>query len=118
MFQPALSHYCRMFTIIFYCIRMSLYIGAVYGNGVYFHVNASTSAKYCSPDTNGRCYMYCCQVLTGDYTNGKSGIVEPPIKDIDTHNLYHSVVDNIESPSMFVIFNDYQAYPQYLITFN
>ena len=76
------------------------------------------SAKYSTPDPNGFRYMYRCRVLTGDYTAGRNGIKEAPVKDINNQCWYHSVVDNVSSPSMFVIFNDNQAYPEYLITFN
>ena len=91
--------------------------GAVYGNGVYFAVKASASAKYCKPDSNGCCYMYRCKVLTGDFTIGRTGLIEPPVKDTSTQSFYHSVADKFKLPSMFVIFNDNQAYPEYLITF-
>ena len=90
--------------------------GAVYGDGVYFAVDASTSAKYCKPH-DGKRYMYYCKVLTGEYTIGKAGLKESPMKDVDTHEWFDSVVDNAESPTMFIIFNDTQAYPEYLVTF-
>lgn len=61
--------------------------------------------------------MYYCKVLTGEYTIGKAGLREPPIKDTENQVWFDSVVDNAESPSMFVIFSDTQAYPEYLITF-
>ncbi|XP_043101598.1 protein mono-ADP-ribosyltransferase PARP15 [Puntigrus tetrazona] len=32
-------------------------------------------------------------------------------------DLYDSVVDNMQNPTMFVVFHDCQAYPDYLITF-
>lgn len=101
--------------IICHCIH---YIGAVYGNGAYFAVDATMSAKYSNPDASGFRYMYRCEVLTGDYTVGRNGLNEAPIRDINTQSWYHSVVDDVTSPSMFVTFNDYQAYPEYLIIFN
>ena len=91
--------------------------GAVYGNGVYFAVDASTSAKYSAPDENGYRYMYYCRVLTGEYTLGMNGINDAPVKDFSQGTWYDSVVDRLASPTMFVIFNDMQAYPEYLIKF-
>ena len=42
----------------------------------------------------------------------------PPAKSPNNPNvLYDSVVDNIANPSIFVVFYDAQAYPEYLITF-
>ena len=90
--------------------------GAVFGDGVYFTVDANTAAKYCKPH-NGKRYIYYCRVLTGKYTIGKAGLKEPPIEDADNQVWFDSVVNNIESPSTFIVFSDTQAYPEYLITF-
>ena len=98
-------------TIICFCL------GAVYGDGVYFAVDAITSAKYCKPH-NGLRYMYYCRVLVGNYTVGKAGIVEPPVKNFNTLEWFDSVVDDTASPTIFVIFNDAQAIPEYLIKFS
>ena len=40
----------------------------------------------------------------------------PPISPSDPHTLYDSCVDNISSPSMYIVFERDQCYPQYLIT--
>ncbi|XP_010074343.1 PREDICTED: poly [ADP-ribose] polymerase 14-like [Pterocles gutturalis] len=93
---------------------------AVIGNGTYFAVDASYSAQdtYSIPDMNGRRYMYLARVLTGQYCAGSGGLITPPPKNpADPTDLYDSVVDNVNNPVMFVIFNDIQAYPEYLITF-
>ncbi|XP_045909324.1 poly(ADP-ribose) polymerase family member 14-related sequence 1 [Micropterus dolomieu] len=90
---------------------------AYYGNGTYFAVNASYSAHntYSKPNQNGEKCMYLCRVLTGDYTTGQQNMIVPPQKD--TGQKYDSVVDNVAKPSIFVIFHDSHAYPEYLITF-
>uniref|UniRef100_H2P9K0 Poly [ADP-ribose] polymerase n=1 Tax=Pongo abelii TaxID=9601 RepID=H2P9K0_PONAB len=91
-----------------------------YGKGTYLAVDASYSAKdtYSKPDSNGRKHMYVVQVLTGVFTKGCAGLVTPPPKN--PHNptdLFDSVTDNTQSPKLFVVFFDNQAYPEYLITF-
>ncbi|XP_053554016.1 protein mono-ADP-ribosyltransferase PARP14 [Bombina bombina] len=94
---------------------------AAIGNGTYFAVNASYSAHdtYSRPDQKGQKYMYLARVLTGVTTQGRSGMVAPPAKNPnDPTDLYDSVTDNTAQSSMFVIFNDIQAYPEYLITFS
>uniref|UniRef100_A0A8B9PA28 Poly [ADP-ribose] polymerase n=1 Tax=Apteryx owenii TaxID=8824 RepID=A0A8B9PA28_APTOW len=94
--------------------------GAMIGNGTYFAVEANYSAQdtYSRPDTNGKKYMYLARVLTGQYCAGSVGLITPPPKNpADPTDLYDSVVDNVNLPRMFVIFNDIQAYPEYLITF-
>ncbi|XP_040606787.1 protein mono-ADP-ribosyltransferase PARP14 isoform X1 [Mesocricetus auratus] len=91
-----------------------------YGKGTYFAVNASYSANdvYSKPDANGKKHMYYVRVLTGNYTNGNSSLIVPPSRDpYNPTDLYDTVVDNDQNPSIFVVFYDNQAYPEYLITF-
>lgn len=63
--------------------------------------------------------MYLCKVLTGEFVMGKNGMRVPPQKPsgASAHALYDSVVNNVQNPSMFIIFNDTQAYPDYLVAF-
>ncbi|KAG1971164.1 poly [ADP-ribose] polymerase [Pimephales promelas] len=92
--------------------------GAMYGNGSYFAVDPSYSARgYSKPDVKGHKRMYLARVLVGDFTQGIRGLPVPPAKSSNSADLYNSVTDNIHNPTMFVIFNDVQAYPEYLITF-
>ncbi|XP_069838587.1 protein mono-ADP-ribosyltransferase PARP14-like [Dendropsophus ebraccatus] len=92
---------------------------AMYGNGTYFAVDAQYSARgYSPPDANGQKHLYLARVLTGVFCMGQRGMVAPPAKNqSNTTDLYDSVTDNPASPSMFIIFNDIQAYPEYHITF-
>ena len=87
---------------------------------MYFAVNANYSAHdtYSRKDNQGHKRVYFCHVLTGEYTTGQTGMRVPPTKaGQQAHILYDSVVDNIGGPGMFIIFNDTQGYPAYLITF-
>ena len=62
--------------------------------------------------------MYLALVLVGEFTGGNSSILVPPAKDQqDKTILFDSVVDNTSNPRIFVVFNDPQAYPGYLIVF-
>ncbi|NXJ23476.1 PAR14 polymerase, partial [Dicrurus megarhynchus] len=93
---------------------------ANFGNGMYFAVNASYSAHdtYSKPDVNGRKYMYLARVLVGEYSQGIRGAITPSPKNAgNSVDLFDSSTDNVSQPSMFIIFNDIQAYPEYLITF-
>uniref|UniRef100_A0A8C2BU27 Poly [ADP-ribose] polymerase n=1 Tax=Cyprinus carpio TaxID=7962 RepID=A0A8C2BU27_CYPCA len=93
-------------------------ISAMYGNGTYFAVDPNYSAQgYSAPDAKGHKRMYLVRVLVGDFTQGKQGLPAPPAKSSNNADLYNSVTDNMTNPTMFVIFNDVQAYPEYLITF-
>lgn len=98
-----------------------LNVGAILGNGTYFAMEANYSAadQYSKPDTNGLKYMYLARVLTGQFCDGKKGMVAPPAKNpSNSTDLYDSVTNNVANPSIFAIFNDVQAYPEYLITFS
>jgi len=81
-------------------------------------VDPSYSAQgYSKPDVNGHKCMYLARVLVGDFTKGNQGLPVPPAKSPNSADLYNSVTDDINNPTMFVIFNDVQAYPEHLITF-
>ncbi|XP_040214270.1 LOW QUALITY PROTEIN: protein mono-ADP-ribosyltransferase PARP14-like [Rana temporaria] len=92
--------------------------GTAFGNGTYFAVNAQYSVGYARPDVNRERHMYLARVLTGLYCVGNQTIITPPAKNAaNPTDLYDSVTDNLQNPSMFVIFNDIQAYPEYHIVF-
>ncbi|XP_069564028.1 protein mono-ADP-ribosyltransferase PARP14-like [Brachyistius frenatus] len=92
---------------------------AMYGKGVYFAVDASYSATRYSPaDGSGLKRLYVACVLTGRYTVGNSSLKAAPPRGKDRTDCFDSVVDNQQQPTMFVIFHDDQAYPEYLITFS
>uniref|UniRef100_A0A8D3B322 Poly [ADP-ribose] polymerase n=1 Tax=Scophthalmus maximus TaxID=52904 RepID=A0A8D3B322_SCOMX len=93
--------------------------GAMFGNGSYFAVDPAYSAQgYAKPDASGHKRIYLSRVLVGDYTLGRGGLITPPSKgSVNAADLYDSVADNPANPTMFVVFNDIQAYPEYLITF-
>uniref|UniRef100_A0A3B3DQ84 Poly [ADP-ribose] polymerase n=1 Tax=Oryzias melastigma TaxID=30732 RepID=A0A3B3DQ84_ORYME len=91
-----------------------------YGEGTYFAVNASYSAQstYSKPGADGSQLMFVVRVLTGVYAQGQSGMKVPPPRNAQQPNeRCDSVVDNTSNPSMYVVFHDDQAYPDYLITF-
>lgn len=101
-------------------ILFSIFPATKYGEGVYFAVNANYSGDdtYSRPDSKGHKRMYLCKVLTGEFTVGQKGIRVPPAKPgQQSHILYDSVVNDVSKPEMFIIFNDTQGYPDYLITF-
>ncbi|NXT34959.1 PAR14 polymerase, partial [Pelecanoides urinatrix] len=92
---------------------------ANFGNGTYFAVNANYSANdtYSKPDANGKKYIYLARVLVGEYSRGIAGSITPAAKKASNPtDLFDSSTDNVNLPSMFIIFNDIQAYPEYLIT--
>lgn len=89
----------------------------VYGQGVYFAVNShySTHTTYSPPDLIGDRYIYQCKVLVGHAVTGNGNLRVLPAREGPI--LYDSATDNPKASNMFVIFNDTQAYPEYLVTF-
>ncbi|XP_071274308.1 protein mono-ADP-ribosyltransferase PARP10 isoform X4 [Agelaius tricolor] len=91
----------------------------LYGCGVYFAARAAISARdrYSPPSANGTKFIFVAKVLTGEFTAGQPGLQAPPLREGSVApRRFHSVVDDPRQPDIFVIFNDTQAYPQYLIT--
>ncbi|XP_052223868.1 protein mono-ADP-ribosyltransferase PARP14-like [Dreissena polymorpha] len=101
-----------------YCGKNATY----YGCGVYFAIKASYSTHdiYSKPDANGVKRMYYCSVLTGEYAKGDPEMrVPPPKPSGGKHALYDSVTNSLDlqDQKMFIIFNDTQAYPLFIISF-
>uniref|UniRef100_A0A6P8PXK2 Poly [ADP-ribose] polymerase n=1 Tax=Geotrypetes seraphini TaxID=260995 RepID=A0A6P8PXK2_GEOSA len=93
---------------------------STFGHGVYFAVNAeySSAKMYSKPNSDGFCTIIQARVLTGTYSLGHCDLrAAPPRNAYSGRDLFDSVVDKMESPSVFVIFHDTQAYPEYRITF-
>lgn len=90
-----------------------------YGQGVYFAVSSALSVmdQYSPPNADGYKFIFVSKVLTGDFTQGCHSMKTAPHKNTgDIPLRFDSVTDNISKPTMFVIFNDTQAFPEYLIT--
>ena len=89
-----------------------------FGQGTYFARDARYSAqdRYSQRDANNQKYIYMCKVLVGDSEVGDSTIIVPHQKP-NSSDIYDSTVDNVQNPSVVVIYHDAQAYPEYLITF-
>ncbi len=96
-----------------------MHAAANYGKGVYFAVEASYSAqdKYAVPDSSGLQYIFVCRMIVGEYTQGHQKMKTAPPLTADSKEVYDSLVDNINTPTIFVAMTDAQTYPEYLITF-
>ncbi|XP_010013672.1 PREDICTED: poly [ADP-ribose] polymerase 12-like, partial [Nestor notabilis] len=90
--------------------------GTLYGKGSYFARDASYSHSYCQPMVKNN-IMFVARVLVGDYVNGNTAYVRPPTKSADGLRFYDSCVDNETNPSIFVVFEKYQIYPEYTIEY-
>uniref|UniRef100_A0A8B8ELJ5 Poly [ADP-ribose] polymerase n=1 Tax=Crassostrea virginica TaxID=6565 RepID=A0A8B8ELJ5_CRAVI len=94
--------------------RLSGKNATVYGKGSYFAVSAKYSHNY----TKGPVHlMFRAKVLIGSYTAGKHDMTCPPNIPGEGHRRYDTCVDNVANPSIFVVFDRNQCYPEYLIAY-
>ncbi|RXM37027.1 Poly [ADP-ribose] polymerase 12 [Acipenser ruthenus] len=89
--------------------------GTLYGNGSYFARDAKYSHHYTGSSSSRA--MFVTRVLVGDFVQGDPEYLRPPSRDGTTSNFYDSCVDNPHDPSIFVVFEKDQVYPEYLIQY-
>uniref|UniRef100_A0A8C6YPA2 TCDD inducible poly(ADP-ribose) polymerase n=1 Tax=Nothoprocta perdicaria TaxID=30464 RepID=A0A8C6YPA2_NOTPE len=91
----------------------------MFGQGSYFARKASYSHNFSKRSPRGVHYMFLAKVLTGRYTVGNHTMRRPPPVNPGsiTSDLYDSCVDNYFEPQIFVIFNDDQSYPYFIIQY-
>ncbi|XP_071371283.1 protein mono-ADP-ribosyltransferase PARP12-like [Centroberyx affinis] len=89
--------------------------GTAFGKGSYFARDAKYSHSYTGQSDVKS--MFISRVLVGDFTRGSSDHLRPPSKDGGDTRFYDSCVDNIRNPSIFVVFEKHQIYPEYLLQY-
>ncbi|XP_048362582.1 protein mono-ADP-ribosyltransferase TIPARP [Sphaerodactylus townsendi] len=91
----------------------------MFGQGSYFARKASYSHNFAKRSPKGIHYMFLAKVLTGRYTVGNHTMRRPPPVNPGsvTSDLYDSCVDNYFEPQIFVLFNDDQSYPYFVIQY-
>uniref|UniRef100_A0A8C6UDR2 Poly [ADP-ribose] polymerase 12 n=1 Tax=Neogobius melanostomus TaxID=47308 RepID=A0A8C6UDR2_9GOBI len=89
--------------------------GTSYGQGSYFARDASYSHRYTG--TSDVRLMFVSRVLIGEFTKGSPEFRRPPSKDGGHVNLFDSCVNDVENPSIFVVFEKHQIYPEYLLQY-
>ncbi|XP_068754720.1 protein mono-ADP-ribosyltransferase PARP12-like [Montipora capricornis] len=94
--------------------------GTRFGKGTYFACKANYSHCYTLKQDSSRGYrqMFLAKVVVGSYTVGDGSLCRPPPKDPkDPYVLYDSCCDNARNPAIFVVFENNQSYPEFLITY-
>ncbi|XP_023271260.1 poly [ADP-ribose] polymerase 12 [Seriola lalandi dorsalis] len=97
--------------------RMCGVHGTAYGKGSYFAKDASYSDRYASIKRSMNKIMFVALVLVGEYSRGASNYVRPPPKG-KGRTLYDSCVDSESNPSIYVVFEKQQIYPEYVIDYS
>jgi Poly(ADP-ribose) polymerase catalytic domain/WWE domain len=90
-----------------------------YGRGVYFATESeySSNKAYAQPDSNQIQRMFLCRVVVGDWCLGQKNQLTPDSKPYKPLELFDTTVNNELKPSVFVVYHDAQAYPEYLVSF-
>jgi len=94
--------------------------GTLLGAGTYFSADLAYSSRFCDRGGGGKDktkIVLLARVIVGRYTKGACKDVEPPVYDIMTGERYDSTVDNVDAPTMFAVFRDFQALPLFLLEF-
>ncbi len=89
---------------------MSLFAGS------YFARDAKYSHSY-TKDSGTRS-MFVCRILVGDYTKGESQLPPASIQRRRRHRLLRQLVNDVFDPSIFVVFEKHQIYPEYLMEYS
>ena len=92
--------------------------GTAHGKGSYFAVNASYSDGY-AKTSQGHKKMFLAKVIVGTYVVGNGSTVRPPPRNpVIPYELHNACVDKQQNPTIFVIFENDQVYPELLITYS
>ena len=92
--------------------------GALYGDGTYFARDAQYSHNYARRLATGQRQMLVAEVAIGRSCVGSQGDKQCPMVPGEHYVRYDSLVDQIASPSIFVVQHSPQAYPAYVITYH
>jgi len=91
-----------------------------FGEGSYFARDASDNHRYAKKDARGIRHMFVAKVLVGSCIKGQANYRTPPPKNPEDpgSDLYDSCVNNQSNPSIFVVFDTDQLYPEYIISYS
>lgn len=88
-----------------------------FGEAIYFHERANYSHDYRFSLQNGNFFMFIANVLVGSSIEIKQNdpnLRLPPIKNIATNERY----DSVNSEGKYMVYNNFRAYPAYLLEYS
>ncbi|KAK6478673.1 protein mono-ADP-ribosyltransferase TIPARP-like [Huso huso] len=99
--------------------RVSGKHATMFGQGSYFARKAIYSHNFSKRSPKGVHYMFLAKVLTGKFVVGNATMRRPPPLNANdpSSDLFDSCVDNWIDPQIFVVFNDDQSYPYFIIQY-
>lgn len=108
--QRLLAPHCQ--GVLFLCLCSLCVV-----SGSYFARDAAYSHHYSKSDSSSHT-MFLARVLVGDFTRGSAAFVRPPAKEGQSNAFYDSCVNSMSDPTIFVVFEKHQVYPEYLIQYS
>eukprot|EP01084_Bolivina_argentea_P277646 474085_1 len=90
---------------------------AMFGKGTYFARDANYSMDYSYRNDNGVYKMFLCRVICGESALGNNNYELTNWPKKSSGLIYDCLVNNQSDPSIFVIHEDYRAYPMYVVHF-
>lgn len=99
--------------------RLSGKHATIYGQGSYFARKAKYSHRYAPCSPSGHHYVFLSKVLVGKSTPGICTFRRPPalVPEDPASDLYDSCVDSLRDPQIYVIFDNDQCYPYFIIKY-
>lgn len=91
-----------------------------FGIGLHFGVQASyCDTGRCLQKPDGSKHVFVCRATLGMSAKGAKSIRRPPPKDPKkpTMDLYDSCFDQETNPNLYILFNNSQAYPEYIVSY-
>ena len=90
-----------------------------FGQGTHFAVDSSLANQSCSDDSELCRFIFLADVLVGSYVKGEPSLPGPPQKCPTDPNsdFYDSCVDDVDNPTVFILFDTDQCYPSFLIRY-
>ena len=73
---------------------------------------------YCKPDAEGIQTCFLVRAAVGEWCKAKRDDITPGVRDEAKNILYDSTVDDLQNPSIFVLYHDAQTYPEYIVRFS
>jgi len=101
------------FFFLFFFPFLLLVIDPAYGEGIYFARTVKKAMDLWKQKKDEYLYFMEAEVLTGNSTPGKPGLILPPPVGSDPGVIYDSVTGGGDTS---VVFSGYQALPTYIIT--
>ena len=93
-----------------------LVLATAHGAGSYFAVKSSYSANYAQVNGQGHKYIIQARVITGEWCKSSPQMKATPYKP-NSPQQYECAVDDVNNPTIYVVFEDAYAYPDYIIKF-